>query len=156
MKDRRNFLKTGAALITALPVFAEHVNASEKDIERSLDYYDPGRKLVRDGQSHARKNKKNNIPPVLREEILDNPRAVFVIRTSVVSQKDSEGKFPPEKEQFEVAGYNTALRIFCKGAKRAERPTSSRILSAGSLPIHGASTTAFRPIRGLSRVSATR
>ena len=118
MGDRRNFLKTGAALITALPVFAEHVNASEKDIERSLDYYDPGQKLVRDGQSHARKNKKKNIPPVLREEILDNPHAVFVIRTSVVSQKDSEGKFPPEKEQFEVAGYNTALKMFRKGSEK--------------------------------------
>lgn len=118
MVSRRRFIKTGAAMFTALPVFSDMYNASARDIERAGSYSDPGQKRVRDGLSYAKKHRKNNIPPVLREEILENPRAVFVIRTTVVSQKDSDGKFPPEKEQFEVAGYDTALKIFRKGSEK--------------------------------------
>ena len=118
MTNRRKFLKTGAALISALPVFTEHVGASEKDLVVAAEHFDPGQKLVRDGQKAAKKGKKSNISPVLREEILDNPHAVFLIRTSVVSQKDGDGKFPPEKERFARAGYDTALKMFSKGTEK--------------------------------------
>lgn len=120
MTSRRKFLSTcaGASLISALPVFSSRVTASEKDLAVAGDYFDSGQKLVRDGQKAAKKWKKNNIPPVLREEILDNPRAVFLIRTSFESQKDSDGKFPPDKEQFARTGYATALKMFSKGSEK--------------------------------------
>ena len=75
-------------------------------------------KLVRDGISFAKKHRKNNIRPVLREEILDNPRAVFIIRTGVTSSKDADGKFPAEKAQFERAGYDVAVRMFAAGTEK--------------------------------------
>jgi len=118
MVSRRQFIQTGAAMFTALPVFSDINTASARDFERASSYHDPGQNLVRDGQKAAKKRKKNNIPPVLREEILDNPRAVFIIRTSLVSQKDNDGKFPPEKEHFARAGYSTALKIFSKGTDK--------------------------------------
>ncbi|MFC1606882.1 DUF362 domain-containing protein [Candidatus Latescibacterota bacterium] len=118
MADRRTFLKTSGALLSALPVFSEHIIASEKDTERAEARFDPGQKLVRDGLKFAKKMKKHNIAPVLREEILDNPRAVFIIKTSVTSKKDQDGKFAPEKEQFARAGYSTALRMFSKGSEK--------------------------------------
>ncbi len=118
MKNRRDFLKTGSAVFSALPVFAENAFASQKDIDRAKERFDPGMKLVRDGLKASKKKKKNNITPVLREEILENPAAVFVIRTNVFSEKDEDGKFPPEKEQFLKAGYETARMMFRKGAER--------------------------------------
>ena len=117
MLNRRKFLSQSTALISALPVFSSAVTASAKDIEVSKAYSDPGQFLVRDGQKSSKKGKKNNIPPMLRDEILENPRAVFIIKTSVVTQKDNDGKFPPEKEQFARAGYYTAMKIFRKGSE---------------------------------------
>ncbi|MFA6472265.1 MAG: hypothetical protein WCU00_09525, partial [Candidatus Latescibacterota bacterium] len=106
MNTRREFLNAGAALFTALPVFPECLWASEKDRELAGAHHDPGMHLVRDGLSWAEKGKKNNISPILREEILDNPDAVFVIRTTVASNKESDGKFPAENEQFLRAGHS--------------------------------------------------
>ena len=118
MINRRKFIASGAVALSALPVFPEVVNAKEQDIERAAAYLDPGQKLVRDGQKAAKKGKKNNIPPVLREEISDNPRAVFIIRTSVVSERNSNGRFPEEKEQFAREGYSTAMKLFRKGTEK--------------------------------------
>jgi len=118
MGNRRDFLRKSAVVFSALPVFREHVAASPKDIERAKARFDPGRKLVRDGLAYARRHKKNNTMPVLRDEILENPDAVFLIRTGVVSRKDDDGKFPPEKEQFRRAGYETAMRMFRRGTEK--------------------------------------
>jgi len=118
MLSRRDFLTGGAAFVTALPVFYGNAYASSYDIDRSKEQFDPGRKLVRDGIEYAEKGKKNNISPVMCEEILDNPEAVFVIRTDVVSNKDIDGKFPPEYEQFALAGYRTARKMFRKGSEK--------------------------------------
>lgn len=118
MSSRRDFLSTGAAFITAMPVFYGNAFASQYDIDRSKERYDPGRKLVRNGIEYAKKGKKNNIPPVLREEILENPGAVFVIKTNVVTKKHEDGKFPAEIEQFALNGYHTARKIFRKGYEK--------------------------------------
>ena len=116
MTGRREFIKKSAVFFSALPVFSGNAFTDQRDIDRAKERFDPGQKLVRDGLKHAKENKKNNISPVLREEILDNPNAVFIIRTNVVSRKDEDGKFPPDKEQFERAGYDTARKIFRKGS----------------------------------------
>ncbi|MFC1538544.1 DUF362 domain-containing protein [Candidatus Latescibacterota bacterium] len=116
MPSRRDFLLTGAALISALPVFHGNTFASRYDIDRSKERRDPGMKLVRDGIEYAKKGRKQNIPPVLREEILDNPQAVFVIRTNITSQKHDDGKLPAEIEKIMLEGYYTARKIFRKGS----------------------------------------
>ncbi|MCE5250063.1 hypothetical protein LLG96_07565, partial [bacterium] len=118
MTTRRKFLSTGASLFSALPVFTGHVSASERELDRAANRRDPGKKLVRDGLEYAKRGKKNNIPPVLREEILENPHAVFIIRTSIASRRDESGKFPPEKEKFARVGYETARMIFRKGTSK--------------------------------------
>ena len=115
MIRRRDFLKTSALLFPGLPVFAENTYANQRDIQQAKEPFDPGIKLVRDGIEAAKKGKKNNIPPVLRDEILENPQSVFLIRTNLVFQKDQDGKFPSEKEQFQRTGYETARKIFKKG-----------------------------------------
>ncbi len=115
MKSRRDFLKTAPAVFSALPVFATNASAQRRDIERAKELLDPGMNLVRDGQVYAKRNKKTNTIPVLREEILDNPNAVFIIRTSVQSKKDESGKFPAEREQFQRAGFDCASKMFRKG-----------------------------------------
>jgi uncharacterized protein (DUF362 family) len=112
---RREFLKTSTGVICALPVIRRNATASQRDIDKAKDNYDPGVHLVRDGLEIAKKGKKNNIAPVLREEIIDNPQAVFIIQTKVTSQKDGDGKFPPESEQFQQAGYETAHSIYRQG-----------------------------------------
>ena len=51
--------------------------------------YDPSEELtslglrIDDGQKILQKGRKGNTPPALREEILDNPGAVFIIKAGV-------------------------------------------------------------------------
>ncbi|MFC1693520.1 DUF362 domain-containing protein [Candidatus Latescibacterota bacterium] len=118
MKNRRDFLKKGAFVFSALPVFSGNTYASQRDIERARERFDPGMKKVRDGLKAAQRGKKKNIPPVLREEILENPRSVFIVRTGIASTKDNDGKFPTEKEKFRRAGYETAHKMFIKGTSK--------------------------------------
>ncbi len=115
MPDRRDFLATGAAFLTALPVFRTNATASQHDIDTAKEHADPGMKRVRDGITYAKQNKHRNIPPMLREEIPDNPNAVFIIRTGITSKKDADGKFPAERKQFEAAGQDVCRRLFRKG-----------------------------------------
>lgn len=49
MANRRDFLSTSAAFITAQPVFCGNVFANSYDIDKSKERYDPGQKLLRDG-----------------------------------------------------------------------------------------------------------
>ncbi len=115
MTDRRRFLAAGAAFVTALPVFAKRAAAAPADAERAQAYRDPGVRLVRDGVAFAREQRRDNIRPVLREEILDNPGAVFLVRTNLSMEKDAEGQFPPGNAEFQDAGYEIARRIFRRG-----------------------------------------
>jgi uncharacterized protein (DUF362 family) len=117
MISRRHFLKAGVFL-PGIPLFSDGMYAASEKAEKAAARFDPGINLVRDGISHAQKGKKNNIPPVLREEILENPKAVFLIRTGVNLERNEDGKFPAAKEQFQTAGYETALAIFRKGASK--------------------------------------
>ena len=58
MTTRRKFLSTGAAFVSALPVFYGNAFCSQYNIDRAKVMYDPGRKLVRDGIEFAKKIKK--------------------------------------------------------------------------------------------------
>ena len=118
MIRRREFLASSASALAGLQLPVLYARASEKDAAAARDHLDPGKHLVRDGLEYAKKGKKQNIPPVLCEEIIENPSAVFVVRTHVVSQKDADGRFPPENEQFQREGHRVANLIFRKGDKK--------------------------------------
>ncbi len=118
MISRRDFLKTSAISIPCFSVLAGSAHATKKDKERAEQRYDPGINLVHDGIKYAKKHKKDNISPVLCEEILENPRAVFIIRTNLDLNKDEDRRFPSAREQFQIAGYETAIKIFRKGTIR--------------------------------------
>jgi uncharacterized protein (DUF362 family) len=115
---RREFITAGAAAFAGMQIPALHAHASEKDVAAAGEHLDPGLHLVRDGLAYASKGKKHNIPPVLREEIMENPSAVFVVRTGVMSEKDSSGLYPPDHEQFQREGRRVAGLIFRKGEKK--------------------------------------
>jgi len=118
MTNRRNFLMAAPLFFPGLHVLAGSVQAAPKDIDKAKELLDPGINLVHDGINYAQKGKKNNIPPVLREEISENPRSVFLIRTDMQFERDQNGLFPAAKEEFQAAGYETALKIFRKGTSR--------------------------------------
>ena len=118
MNDRRAFLRTSATVCAGLPVFAVNATAAPRDIARAAEHRDPGANSISDGLSFARKHRADNITPVLREEILENPEAVFLVRTDLDLARDEEGKFPAAKELFERAGFDTARRMFRKGTER--------------------------------------
>ncbi|MHB9028626.1 MAG: DUF362 domain-containing protein [Candidatus Latescibacterota bacterium] len=109
--DRRQFLK----LFPGLPVFAGNAFAAPRNIDQAKERSDPGRKLIRDALAYAEQHKAGNTPPALREEILDNPGAVFIIKTNVAGKYDDQNKLPPMVEEFRRAGYDAARLIFRKG-----------------------------------------
>ena len=117
--DRREFLTAASGLIAGLPLIAQcsYMVGGAKPEERDAPLY-AKKYSVGTAMKRAAAGKNGNIPPVLREEILDNPRAVFLIRTNVRSAKNADGSFPDEKEQMERAGFETASRMFRKGTSR--------------------------------------
>ena len=80
MKSRRKFLSESAAMATAFPFIAAKVLAKDRDQAIAGERFNPGKKIIRDAIKLAQKGKSNNIPPVLRDEILENPDAVFLIK----------------------------------------------------------------------------
>ena len=117
MKSRRKFLSAGAAMVTAFPFITSKTIGKDRDQAIAARRFDPGKKIIRDAIKLSQKGKSKNIPPVLRDEILENPDAVFLIKTGVVSKKDVKGRFPAEKDQMWEAGYYVAQRMFRKGTK---------------------------------------
>ncbi|MFC1539301.1 DUF362 domain-containing protein [Candidatus Latescibacterota bacterium] len=116
---RRTFLQTVAGTATAVtfgtcPLFAQ--TAHKRDTT-----YEPNRELdslglqIRDVVKILKKGEKNNIPPVLREEILDNPGAVFIIYGGIKTEQDGDGNWKPCTEQMARFGRRTTELVFRKG-----------------------------------------
>ena len=86
---RRAFLQTAASITTAWTsnIFAQ--TPHQRDVT-----YDPNQPLestglrIRDVVKILKKGEKNNVAPVLREEILENPNAVFIIYANVKTEQD--------------------------------------------------------------------
>jgi len=113
--QRRHFLKTTPAGIAAyagtelfgyaMPMRAEALGTSEGiDIEEGLYIIDEG--------------KSRNIIPEIRPEILNKPRAVFLIETHVEAIRDNRGFFLEAQPQLRAAGKRAASLIFVKGSKK--------------------------------------
>lgn len=117
--DRREFIKTASGLVAGLPLIAQCSYLRRSAQEKSDEPVLYAKKYsVETAMKRAKRNAANNLAPELREEILSNPDAVFIIRTHVQSEKNADGSFPHEKKQMEQAGYETASRIFRKGTEK--------------------------------------
>ncbi len=120
---RRAFLTAapGAAAGLAMtgPALARDVFTREQDVS-----YEPDQALtsigttIRDGVKLLQKGEKGNIRPVLREEILDNPDAVFVIHGGVRTKRTANGGFEPSPDQIERYGGRVADLVFRKGTEK--------------------------------------
>ena len=79
--------------------------------------------LIRDVMKDIEAGESANIRPGIRSEILENPKAVFIIRTSVKAEKDKKGSFDSAGPQLEEAGYRVAAALFEKGSERGGKTT---------------------------------
>jgi len=62
--------------------------------------------------------KPSNVMPEIRPEILDNPRAVFLIETHVSGRKNEQGFFEEAQPQLEETGKQIARLLFRKGTNK--------------------------------------
>ena len=121
---RRVFIQTASAAAIAASwtgdVFCQ--TPDKRDIT-----YEPNRPLesqglrIRDVVKILKKGEKNNVPPVLREEILENPNAVFIIYAGIKTQRDENGNLKPCSDQIERFGNRAAELVFRKGTEKRGR-----------------------------------
>ncbi len=106
---RRDFLRATSGLLTGLPLLAQCAQIKSDRALGNKPLLYAKKYSIDAAMKRAEAGEKGNIPPVIREEILDNPNAVFIIRTRVQSQKKDDGSFPNEKEQMERAGFDAGF-----------------------------------------------
>ncbi|MBN1291631.1 MAG: DUF362 domain-containing protein [Candidatus Latescibacteria bacterium] len=114
--NRRDFITAATGVVAGLPLFAQcsYLGKTAKREEKVVLY--AKKYSVETAMKRAQAGTNSNVPPVLREEILDNPDAVFLVRTNVTSYKKADGSYPDEKEAMERAGFETASKMFRKGS----------------------------------------
>ena len=119
---RRDFLITTAG--TALAVTGGSTPLFSQTPTRRDMTYEPNRPLestglgVDDVVKILKKGKKNNIAPVLREEILDNPNAVFIIYAGIETERGEKGAWKPCPDQLERFGRRASELVFRQGTEK--------------------------------------
>jgi uncharacterized protein (DUF362 family) len=113
--QRREFMKKaaigGAAFAGleaprwAMPTYSEALNTG-------------GGLGVEEGVYFLEQGKARNIMPEIRPEILNNPRAVFLIETFVRVSPDARGNFADARPELEYIGKSIVNQIFVKGSKK--------------------------------------
>ncbi|MCE5251055.1 DUF362 domain-containing protein [bacterium] len=73
---------------------------------------------IEEANYHLELGKEKNIEPVIRAEILNNPRAVFLIETHVDARKDSTGHYTEAVDQLRNEGKRIAGQLFVRGTKK--------------------------------------
>jgi len=100
---------------------------------------------VLEGVDIVERGKEKNIAPRIRPEILDNPRAVFLIETHVEANRDGRGFFTEARPELEEAGKEAAHRIFVKGKKKGGstiiRPNFTDVPDSVLSPVCGINTS---------------
>ncbi|MFC1508574.1 DUF362 domain-containing protein [Candidatus Omnitrophota bacterium] len=79
--------------------------------------------LIRDTMKIIEAGSGSHLRPQIRSEILENPKAVFLIRTSVKADKDGHESYDKAGPQLEETGYTIATTIFEKGTSRGGKTT---------------------------------
>ncbi|HUT63932.1 MAG TPA: hypothetical protein VMZ04_08240, partial [Anaerolineae bacterium] len=89
--------------------------------------------------------KAKNVTPEIRPEILNNPRAVFLIETHVSASPDERGFFTEARPQIEEAGKQVVSLIFIKGSKNGGstivRPNFTTVPDNVLSPVCGINTS---------------
>ncbi|MFC1608520.1 DUF362 domain-containing protein [Candidatus Latescibacterota bacterium] len=118
--NRREFLKVSAAFgVGAMAAgYPDHM----RGISHALGKIAEG-PLIRDVMKTLDAGSATHIRPQIRSEILENPKAVFIIKTSVRATKDGKGSFDSAGPQLEKTGYDVASAIFEKGNDRGGKTT---------------------------------
>ncbi len=70
---------------------------------------------IDDGQKILDKGRKGNVPPALRDEIMENPNAVFIIKAGIQTPKLEKGGFAPCPDQLERFGNRVGELVFRSG-----------------------------------------
>jgi len=100
---------------------------------------------VAEGLSMLEQGKEKNIVPEIRPEILNNPRAVFLIETHVSSPRDKRGFFTEARPQLEETGKSVVSQIFVKGTKKGGstivRPNFTTVPDDVLSPVCGINTS---------------
>jgi len=74
---------------------------------------------IEEGVSIIERGKEKNTRPEIRPEILNNPRAVFLIETYVDAKKDTNGTFDAAIPQIHSEGKRIAEQLFVKGSTKS-------------------------------------
>ncbi|MFC1692957.1 DUF362 domain-containing protein [Candidatus Latescibacterota bacterium] len=100
---------------------------------------------VEEGVFLLDQGKEKNITPEIRPEILDNPRAVFLIKTSVSASPDDRGFFTDARPQIEETGKKVVHQIFIKGSNKGGssivRPNFTTVPDDVLSPVCGINTS---------------
>ncbi|MCE5251939.1 DUF362 domain-containing protein [bacterium] len=122
---RRTFLSVAAGAFIAAQTWVRRVWSAVNERDISVDYTTkPGKTTgmsISDVCKILDEGEKNNIPPVLREEILDNPEAVFIIYPEIKTEKDENGRLKPVPDQMERFGRRVSELVFRKGTEKRGR-----------------------------------
>ena len=110
---RRNFLKCAGMTCAGTVLFSGAVFPAPIKSEGIAQG-----PLIRDVLSTLEAGAYANVNPVIRSDILENPRGVFIIRTGVKAEKDANGSFDSAGPQLEEAGHQVASALFEKGTEK--------------------------------------
>lgn len=113
--QRREFVKKaaiGSAAFAAfeMPHWAMPTSSSAFGTGGGID--------VAEGVYILEQGKAKNTIPEIRSEILNNPRAVFLIETHVSASPDAKGNFVEARPELEQIGKYIVNQIFVKGSKK--------------------------------------
>ena len=120
--NRRTFFKT-----TATGTAAALLSGQTSDSRMLGVTFEPDEPLkgtglrIRDGLKILEKQEKNNTRPVLRDEILENPGAVFIIDAGITNERDENGTWKQCNCQMQFLGRRVAEQIFRTGTEKGGR-----------------------------------
>ena len=114
---RREFLTAAAGTVLAATSPAQRAPAQVRNDVSLQNFKNISEQSLRiaDGVRIFDKRKKSNTAPVLREEIPDNPGAVFIIIAGVDTMRDERGVWKPCPDQMERFGRRIGDLVFRKG-----------------------------------------
>ncbi|MFC1607435.1 DUF362 domain-containing protein [Candidatus Latescibacterota bacterium] len=112
---RRDFIKKSVAASAALTT----TSLFEMTVPEEAQAINTGGGIgIQQALYMLEKGKEKNTIPVIRPEILNNPRAVFLIETHVDARRDADGFFTEAAPQIENAGKDIVSSIFVKGEQK--------------------------------------